>query len=130
MIKAATLAGTLAVAALSSSGAVAAMGLVRPQSPTATTVPVVSSDAHKGIGGRYGGFKNGGIPGPKGLDRGPSFNSLAPKGDARKQPYPYRYYEDTSRGNYGCQRYAKRAIDTNNENWWLRYRACTEVGND
>ncbi len=106
------------------------MAFARAQSPRAATVPVVSSGAHKGIGGRYGGFKNGGIPGPKGLDRGPSFNSLAPRGNARKQPYPYRYYEDTSRGNYGCQRYAKRAIDTNNENWWLRYRACTEVGED
>ncbi len=40
----------------------------------------------------------------------------------------YRYYGDTSRGNTGCYWMAKRAIDTNNDNWWQRYRACTETG--
>jgi hypothetical protein len=47
-----------------------------------------------------------------------------------KQPYPYSYYSDTDRGNTGCYKYAKRAIDTNNRNWWARYRACTEAGGD
>ena len=47
-----------------------------------------------------------------------------------KQPYPYPYYSDTSRGNDGCYKYAKRAIDTNNRNWWKRYQACTGTGGD
>jgi hypothetical protein len=50
------------------------------------------------------------------------------KSETAKQPYPYRYYGDTSRGNTGCYWMAKRAIDTNNANWWQRYRACTETG--
>jgi hypothetical protein len=82
-----------------------------------------SSNAHRGIGGAYGFYK--------GLKNGPSFGSVAkPKSEASKQPYPYRYYYDTSRGNYGCNRYARRAIETDNANWWARYRACTEVGPD
>ncbi len=82
-----------------------------------------SSDAHHGIGGHYGVYK--------GLGTGPSFGTVAkPKSEASKQPYPYPYYNDTSRGNYGCNRYARRAIDTDNANWWARYKACTEVKSD
>ena len=82
----------------------------------------MSSDAHRGINGRYGGLKS--------LRTGPSYGAAGSKSEAAKQPYPYRYYYDTSRGNYGCHRYGKRAIDTDNANWWTRYRACTEVGSD
>jgi len=115
------------------SGTASAMALARAASPVPGVVPVASSDAHKGIGGRYGGLKElkgPGTPSSRGFDKGPSFNSVVPKGDARKQPYPSRYYDDTSRGNYGCHRYGKRAIDTDNANWWARYRACAEVGSD
>ncbi len=120
MKSAATLAaGLSAIFMLAFSSAASAMVPARAATPAGPVTPVVSSDAHKGIGGRYGGLK--------GLKTGPSFKSVAPKGEARKQPYPYRYYYDTSRGNYGCRRYGKRAIDTDNENWWLRYKSCTEV---
>jgi hypothetical protein len=123
MTRAAKLAAAVAAAfMLAVSSMASAMVLERAVAPGAAIVPVVSSDAHKGIGGRYGGLK--------GLKTGPSFGAAKPLGTAQKQPYPYRYYNDTSRGNYGCHRYGKRAIDTNNENWWLRYRACTEVGKD
>ncbi len=82
----------------------------------------VSSNAHKGVGGAYGVYKS--------LKTGPAKPITPPRANARKQPYPYRYYTDESRGNYGCHRYGKRAIDTNNENWWVRYKACSEVGKD
>jgi hypothetical protein len=104
------------------SGAASALVLPRAASTIAAVVPVVSSDAHKGIGGRYGVYKH--------LNKGPTVKPVTPKSDARKQPYPYRYYNDTSRGNTGCHRYGKRAIDTDNKNWWLRYKACSEVGKD
>jgi hypothetical protein len=107
---------------LATSCAASAMTPPRTPSSAAALVPVVSSDAHKGIGGRYGVYKS--------LKSRPSVKPVAPKSDARKQPYPSRYYGDTSRGNYGCHRYGKRAIDTDNKNWWLRYKACTQVGND
>ncbi len=56
---------------------------------------------------------------------------IAPsRSESGKQPYYYRYYDDTSRGGSGCHWMAERAIATNNENWWARYRACTEVGDD
>jgi len=120
---AASLAAAVSVVLLvAMSGAASATMLPRGASSIAAVVPVVSSDAHKGIGGRYGVYK--------GLKTGPTVKSVAPKSDARKQPYPYRYYGDTSRGNTGCHRYGKRAIDTDNKNWWLRYKACTEVGKD
>jgi hypothetical protein len=50
------------------------------------------------------------------------------KSESGKQPYPYRYYGDTSRGNAGCYWMAKRAIDTDNATWWQRYRDCAETG--
>jgi hypothetical protein len=100
----------------------AAAAPVRTVSPAAAIIPVVSSNAHKGIGGRYGGLKS--------RTPRPGLGVAKPGSSARKQPYPYRYYYDTSRGNYGCHRYGKRAIDTDNKNWWLRYRACAEVGSD
>jgi hypothetical protein len=116
-----TIAVTAVVMLATSFAASATMALGTP-SFGAALVPVVSSNAHKGIGGRYGVYK--------GLKTGPSVKSVRPKGEARKQPYPSRYYYDTSRGNYGCHRYGKRAIDTDNENWWLRYKSCSEVGRD
>lgn len=70
------------------------------------------------------------IVAPKALDRGPSFGDTVRRGSARQLPYPDQYDADTSRGNYGCHRLGKRAIDTDNSNWWLRYKACKEVGSD
>jgi hypothetical protein len=124
MTRAAKLAAAVSAAlVLAMPCAASAMGPGRVAVPVRTIVPVASSDAHKGIGGRYGGLK--------GLKTGPSFGGVAkPRDSARKQPYPYRYYTDESRGNYGCHRYGKRAIDTDNKNWWVRYRACSEVGKD
>jgi hypothetical protein len=49
-----------------------------------------------------------------------------PKNDARREPYPYSYYNDKSRGDDGCGHLARRAIETKNDNWWARYRACTQ----
>ena len=119
---AASAAVLIAMSLPATAGAASATGLVRTVSPTAAIVPVVSSNAHKGIGGRYGGLKS--------RTPRPGLGVAKPESSARKQPYPYRYYNDTSRGNYGCHRYGKRAIDTDNKNWWLRYRACAEVGSD
>ncbi len=113
--RAANLAAAVSVAFMvAMSGAASAKVLSRGAAPLAATVP--------SVGGRY-------VP-PRALGKGPSFKSVAPKGEAQKQPYPSRYYYDTSRGNYGCHRYGKRAIDTDNINWWTRYKACTETGGD
>jgi hypothetical protein len=126
------------------------MALAPAVSPGAAIVPVASSDAHRGVGGRYGGYKALGPNslgpnslGPNSLrskNIGPksrSLKNIGPGGfdadsktGAGKQPYPYPYYYDTSRGNYGCNRYARRAIDTDNANWWARYRACIEASGD
>jgi hypothetical protein len=125
LTRAATVVAALAVAVLASSftAGVSAMTFVRTVSPATAIMPAASSDAHKGVGGLYGGLK--------GRKTGPSFSAQQRLGNgARKQPYPYRYYTDESRGNYGCHRYGKRAIDTDNKNWWLRYQACKEVGSD
>lgn len=147
MTRAASLAAVLSAAFMVAiSGAASALVLSRGASPVAAVVPAASSDAHKGIGGRYGGYKS---LGPKSLGRkslgprnfsksvgpgnigpGGTFGAAGSKSDATKQPYPYRYYYDTSRGNYGCHRLGRRAIETDNANWWARYRACTEVGSD
>jgi hypothetical protein len=67
---------------------------------------------------------------PKGLGRGPSFGETVRRGSARQRPYPDQFGADTSRGNYGCHRLGKRAIDTDNTNWWVRYKACKSVGSD
>jgi hypothetical protein len=126
MPPAATLLVAMSLVLLGVSAAASATVLPHSASSIPALVPVVSSDAHKGIGGRYGVYKGLNKP----LTTGPTIKPAVPRNDARKQPYPYRYYEDTSRGNYGCHRYGKRAIDTNNKNWWLRYKACTDVGKD
>ena len=121
----ATIAAALAAAVLAAAPSSAAFALApaRTFAPATAIVPAASSNAHKGVGGSYGGLK--------GLKSRPSFGAQQRLGSgARKQPYPYRYYGDTSRGNYGCHRYGQRAIDTDNKNWWLRYRACTEAGSD
>jgi hypothetical protein len=67
---------------------------------------------------------------PKGLGRGPSFGETVRRGSARQRPYPDQFGADTSRGNYGCHRLGKRAIDTDNTNWWVRYKSCKSVGSD
>jgi hypothetical protein len=106
------------------SSAAPALVLSRGASPLSAIVPVVSSNAHRGVNGRYGGLKSRTPVPAYGNSKGRSLNG---ESRARKQPYPYRYYYDTSRGNYGCHRYGKRAIDTDNANWWTRYRSCTET---
>jgi hypothetical protein len=111
----------------------------RGASAAAMLVPVASSNAHRpGIGGAYGGYKGagGGLKGGRDLSdsgAGPPplpYGSTIGRKDRIKPPYPYQYYDDTKRGNYGCHWMARRAIDTNNRNWLARYRACTEVGGD
>ncbi|HEY7669586.1 MAG TPA: hypothetical protein VH852_03020 [Hyphomicrobium sp.] len=123
MPSAASLAATASVAImLGMSGAASAMMPPRGASPVVAVVPAVSSNAHKGIGGRYGGYKSSS---PK-----PGLGYAKPESSARKEPYPYPYYSDESRGNYGCHRLGRRAIETDNANWWARYRACIEAGSD
>ena len=46
--------------------------------------------------------------------------------DAVRQPYPSRYYQDQSRGGTGCRWMMRRAINTQNRNWLMRYFACTQ----
>jgi hypothetical protein len=106
----------------------------------AMLIPVASSDAHRpGIGGAYGGYKGagGGIKGGgstryNGVTGPPPlpYGSTIGRKDQIKPPYPYQYYDDTKRGNYGCHWMAQRAIETNNRNWMTRYRACVDVGGD
>ena len=60
---------------------------------------------------------------PSPYDKAPSLTPST-KGSAAKEPYDYRYYGDTDRGNVGCHWMAQRAIATRNANWWNRYRAC------
>ena len=72
-----------------------------------------ASDAHRaGPNGAYGGLKYNARP------------PLRHDDNANRQPYYYRYYSDTDRSPTSCRRYAQRAIDTENSNWWTRYRAC------
>jgi hypothetical protein len=74
-----------------------------------------SSDAHRaGSSGAYGGLKS----------RNPTVRAPNDTRDANKQPYYYRYYNDTDRSPGSCRRFAQRAIATKNRNWWTRYRAC------
>jgi hypothetical protein len=110
------------------------LALAAPTAVSAAVSPL-GSDAHRpdarggyrpDAHGNYGALK-GRLPSTR---FSPKFPSRAPSDEAAKQPYPYRYYYDTSRGNYGCHDLAKRAIETNNKNWWLRYRACTEAQRD
>lgn len=75
-----------------------------------------ASDAHRaGPNGAYGGLK---------YNRVPMRGAGDVRDNANKQPYYYRYYSDTDRSPRSCRRYAQRAIDTKNSNWWTRYRAC------
>jgi hypothetical protein len=60
---------------------------------------------------------------PSPYDAAPSVAPLT-KAAPMKEPYDYRYYGDTDRGNVGCRWMAQRAIATRNSNWWNRYRAC------
>lgn len=87
-----------------------------------SVVPVASSNAHRPSGGSYGALK--------GIRPAPSFGDVVRRSNAAKPPFPSRFRSDTSRGNYGCHRFGKRAIDTDNSNWWARYRACREAGGD
>jgi hypothetical protein len=98
---------------------------------TFSSRPPGSLGAYKSFGERYrppptiderrssGRITPRSLPGLEQRDRGKA---------ARREPYPYRYYGDTSRGSYGCHPLGKRAIETGNDNWWNRYRACTEAG--
>jgi hypothetical protein len=84
--------------------------------PGSLSTAGVASDAHRSDrSGAYGGLKSRRAP-------------LRGAGDVRdndnKQPYYYRYYNDTDRSPASCRRYASRAIATKNRNWWTRYRAC------
>jgi hypothetical protein len=75
-----------------------------------------ASDAHRaGPGGAYGGLKS---------RKAPMRGAGDVRDNANKQPYYYRYYNDTDRSPRSCRRYASRAIATKNRNWWTRYRAC------
>ena len=84
--------------------------------PGALARPGVASDAHRGDrGGAYGGLKS----------RRPPMRGAGDVRDSEnKQPYYYRYYNDTDRSPGDCRRFASRAIATKNRNWWTRYRAC------
>jgi hypothetical protein len=75
----------------------------------------VSSDAHRGGPGGYGVYKSR-------RARQEYRNDL--RSGSSKRPYEYRYYSDTDRSPGSCRRYADRAIETRNRNWWMRYRAC------
>ena len=133
------------IAVLLSAGAlVSAAGLAANPiggAPTTTGLPPAASDAHRGGapvgGGAARDFRSNvpqvgrpfsGRPIPYRMDR--DYGDSNTESGRIKQPYFYPYYSDTDRGNTGCYKYAKRAIDTNNRNWWARYRACTETGGD
>lgn len=96
----------------------------------------VSSNAHRpDSSGNYGGLRSGRpLPGRPVPGRPVPALPLGPlsgeRSSALKQPYPYRYYSDTNRSISGCYWMARRAIETNNRNWWLRYRACTGTARD
>jgi len=100
-------------------------------------VPAASSNAHRPDAyGNYGGLKRSHtLPSARGRGA-PSISPFIPPrkypdtGEARRQPYPYQYYQGTQRGNYGCDWLARRAIDTDNLNWWTRYRSCTRNKTD
>jgi hypothetical protein len=147
MNKRAMLIAPLSAAALLAGGLAAAGG----GAPTTTGLPPAASGAHLG-GSSAGGGSPGGAPVGSGAAR--DYRPNVPRvgepysgrpvpyrmnrdyGDSNteskriKQPYPAEYYYDTSRGNDGCYKYAKRAIDTNNRNWWKRYQACAGTGGD
>jgi hypothetical protein len=110
----------LAAGVLLAAPAAAALS-VPPRSggPSAIIVPAVSSNAHRGDSrGNYGGLKQS----PSALpDRSRSGGT-----DSLKQPYPYRYYGDTNRSSGSCYWMARRAIETDNRNWWARYLSCPE----
>lgn len=74
-----------------------------------------ASDAHRAGPGGYGGLKS---------RRAPMRGAGDVRDNANKQAYYYRYYSDTDRSPTSCRRYASRAINTKNANWWTRYRAC------
>jgi hypothetical protein len=84
--------------------------------PGALSTAGVSSNAHRSDrSGAYGGLKS---------QRAPLRGAGDVRDNANKQPYYYRYYNDTDRSPRSCRRYASRAIATKNRNWWTRYRAC------
>jgi len=98
-------------------------------------VLAASSDAHRPDSqGNYGSYKSNrsgrplpGRPVPRRpIPERPVPYSTSSKSKAIKQPYYYRYYQDTDRGNFGCYWMARRAIDTNSRNWWARYRTCSQ----
>lgn len=61
---------------------------------------------------------------------GPTYRPTPPArstdSDVVRQPYPSRYYQDQSRGGTGCRWMMRRAINTQNRNWLMRYFACTQ----
>lgn len=115
-------------------GAVAMRSVGEEPSAKGVIVPVASSNAHRPDAlGNYGGLKR--------RPASPSIrtrDNLRPKSPvlrtheppALRQPYPSQYYQDTRRGNYGCHWLARRATETNNLNWWTRYRSCSRKRTD
>lgn len=96
-------------------------------------VPIASSNAHRPDAlGNYGGLKrrpaSPSIRSRDSLRSAPRIRTHKPP--ALKQPYPYKYYQGTKRGNYGCDWLARRATNTNNLNWWTRYRSCARNSTD
>lgn len=118
MLNTATYAAALAAAMLIATPQADAAGV------SASNVTLAASSGAK----KPGAHLNHGAP--KGLGRGPSFEETVRRGNATKKPYPDQYDADTSRGNYGCHWMGKRAIETDNSNWWARYRACKEAGGE
>lgn len=120
-------------------GATAEMRAGEAASARSLIVPAASSNAHRPDAyGNYGGLKRSHtLPSARGSGSGvPSISPFIPPrqfpgdGAARRQPYPYQYYQGTQRGNYGCDWLARRAIDTDNLNWWTRYRSCSRNKTD
>jgi hypothetical protein len=112
----------------------ASLALALAVAASSIAATAASGDAYSGSG--YRAFGSASTAGQRNARMPPVRRALpvplAPRpyagSNSVKQPYPYRYYGDTSRGNTGCYWMAKRAIDTDNVNWWQRYRACTETG--
>jgi hypothetical protein len=116
--------------------------------PSTTGLPPAASDAHRGAGSSGGppvgsgtardfrpnvprvGKPFSGRPVPYRMDRDYGDSNTESQRIKQPYPYPYPYYSDTSRGNTGCNKYARRAIDTNNRNWWKRYQACIGTRGD
>jgi hypothetical protein len=114
----------------------ASLALALAVAASSIAATAASGDTYSANG--YRPYASGGTAGQRNARMPPIRNALpvplgprpyaGSKSETAKQPYPYRYYGDTSRGNKGCYWMARRAIETDNANWWQRYRGCTETG--